>query len=389
VTSPRIALDLVGLDLLWPGAGLYRYAVDLLHALRELAPPARFVVLGATAEPVPDLRAVLTAPGWDYLPLPRASGIAASYRDHVRLAVTLTRCRADLCHCLHMFAPAVTPCPVVVTLPDMMYELFPDYAEGLRSRPYRVFKWCIRRRVRRVICPSQTTATDLARLWGVSPRRIDVVPHGLRVFRPADSFPPEPTNEALRLLSAGPVLSSPLNLEPRKNLATLLKAFALLRPHFPEARLVLYGKGGWSDQREQKYRAELAVLGLGGEVVEPGVLTDQDLWWLYRRSTLFVFPTLYEGFGYPALEAMAAGTCSVVRGCSSMAEVVGPAGVQVEPLTAASLAATVGELLADEPRRRRLGELARARACHFTSERMAQGTFASYVRALRPARVCG
>ena len=381
-----IAIDLAGLDGLAPGTGLYRYAVDLLHALKELAPPARFIVLGALPEPVNDLKPLVEDgdAAWDYVHFPRATGFASSYRDHVRLSALLTRVRADLCHCLHMFAPVLAPCPVVVTIPDMMFELFPEYAGAVRSRPYRVFKWCARRRVRRVICPSQTSADDLARLWGISRRRIDVVPHGLRMFR-NDARPAAGSENGAQ--ATGPVITSPLNLEPRKNLIALLEAFALVRPRFPTARLLLYGKAGWSAEREAKYRSDLDRLGLTGSVSEPGVLSDAVLWSLYCRSTLFVFPTLYEGFGYPALEAMAAGTCCVVRGCSAMAEVVGTAGVQVEPLTPARLAAAIADLLADEPRRRRLAHEGRIRAGLFTSERMARGTFDSYVRCLRRVKV--
>jgi glycosyltransferase involved in cell wall biosynthesis len=285
-----------------------------------------------------------------------------------------------------MFVPAIAPCPVVVTLQDLMFELFPEYAKAVHSRPYRILKWCTRRRARRVICPSQSTANDLARLWEVPRRRIDVVPHGLGAFNPSTEAIPEPSRQVLKALGSGPVLTSPLNLEPRKNLITLLEAFALLRPRFPTAQLLLYGRGGWSDDREQKHRADVARLRLTDAIVESGVLTDADLWWVYRRSTLFVFPTLYEGFGYPGLEAMAAATCCVVRGRSSMAEVVGPAGVQVEPLTPSSLAEAIAGLLLDEPRRRRLGEAGRIRAGRFTSERMAQGTFDAYRRALRWVR---
>jgi glycosyltransferase involved in cell wall biosynthesis len=386
MTRPRIAIDLAGLDRLWPGAGLFRYAVDLLHALHELAPPARFIVLGDFPEPVGDLKPIFQndEAAWDYVHFPRATGFASSYRDHVRLSALLTRVRADLCHCLHMFAPVLAPCPVVVTIPDMMFELFPDYDGAVRSRPYKVFKWCTRRRVRRVICPSQTSADDLARLWGISRRRIDVVPHGLRIFHP-DAGPTAASEKAVQTTES--IISSPLNLEPRKNLISLLEAFAILHPRFPKVRLLLYGKGGWSAEREAKYRADLERLKLAGSVHETGVLSDPDLWSLYCRSTLFVLPTLYEGFGYPALEAMAAGTCCVVRGCSAMAEIVGPAGVQVEPFTPDGLAEAIASLLVDEPRRRRLAQEARRRAGLFGSERMARGTFNSYTRCLRLAKV--
>jgi glycosyltransferase involved in cell wall biosynthesis len=381
---PRIVLDLGGLDHLRPGTGLFRYIVDLVHSLVELDPPAHFIVFGAHPEPIAALGPVFARPGnrCEYFYFPRSTGFAAAYRDYARLALALATVRADLCHCLNTFAPVVSPCPLVVTIHDMMYELFPEYAEGVRSRPYRIFRWVVRRNVRRVLCSSQTTADDLVRLWKVSPRRINVVPLGVRVFNAAEGFL-EPKNEVLMRLGPGPVISSPLNLEPRKNLITLLQAFAQIHAKNPDAQLVVYGKAGWSQERERLYRANLNRLGLAGLVREPGIVDDTDLWYLYHRTSVFVFPSLYEGFGYPVVEAMAAGACPVVRGCSSMAEAVGSAGVQLEPFTSPGLASAVSELLGDEPRRRALAAAAVSRAAQFTSRRMAEGTFSAYDRALR------
>ncbi len=382
--QPRIVLDLGGLDALWPGAGLYRYAVDLVHALADLSPPARFVVFGGFREPIEDLKDVFTQAGgrWEYYYFQRSAGFASAYRDYLRLPLALAAVRADLCHCLHTFAPLLAPCPLVVTIHDMMFELFPEYAKAVQSRPYRIFRWVVRRNVRRVLCSSQTTADDLVRLWNVPSRRIDVVPLGLRVFNP-DRKLHGPKNEVLNRLCTGPVLSSPLNLEPRKNLITLLEAFAQVRERRPDVQLVVYGKGGWADDRERQYRADLDRLGLTGSIFEPGFIDDMDLWYLYKRTSVFVFPSLYEGFGYPVVEAMAAGACPVVRGCSSMAETVGSAGVQLEPFSSSRLASAVSALHAEERRRDALAAAAVSRAAQFTSRRMAEGTFAVYSRVLR------
>ena len=113
-----------------------------------------------------------------------------------------------------------------------------------------------------------------------------------------------------------------------------------------------------------------------------GFVSDEDLGWLYRAATLFVFPTLYEGFGIPVLEAMAAGACVVARNQSAMAEVLGDAGVQVETRDPRALAAAITALLADTERRTALGRAARERASRFTQEAMSRGTVAAYMRAL-------
>jgi glycosyltransferase involved in cell wall biosynthesis len=220
-------------------------------------------------------------------------------------------------------------------------------------------------------------------MWSIPADSIDVVYHGLRVFGPqATSAVERPSSPTLAALGSAPVIASPLNLEPRKNLITLLEAYARLAGDLRETRLVLFGKGGWSDGRAQRYRSDLARLGLDGRVAEPGVLSDEDLHWLYRRATLFVLPTLYEGFGYPVLEAMAAGTCTVVRDASSMAELVGNAGVRIEPFAPDRLAEKMSELLRDCARRTAYGWAAKARAAAFTSERMARQTLTTYRKAI-------
>jgi glycosyltransferase involved in cell wall biosynthesis len=319
---------------------------------------------------------------WRYDFFPRPSGFACDYRHHAKIALKLVRVGAHLYHCLHTFVPVVAPCPVVVTIQDVMFELFPEYEAAIRSRPYRIFRWGARRRARRIICPSRTTAADLQRLWGVAPSRLDVIYHGLGAFDPHGDAEPASTHPVLHRLGSSPFIASPLNLEPRKNLLTLLEGYAKLPRVSPPMRLVLFGKAGWSEDRERQFTADLHRLGLADSILLPGVLTDDDLWWVYRTAALFVFPSLYEGFGYPVLEAMAAGACTVVRGASAMAEVVGEAGVKLEPLTADALCATMQELLDDEGRRRRLGQAARRRAAEFSSERMARNTFSTYCKAL-------
>ncbi|WP_435022597.1 glycosyltransferase family 4 protein (plasmid) [Tundrisphaera sp. TA3] len=390
---PRIVIDLGGLDGLWPGAGLFRYVVDLVHAVHALRAPADFVVFGSVSEPIPEIRPLFGPgrPDWSYRAVRRPTRYAAELRRQCGIAAAVASAGADLYHCLHTFVPIPCPCPTVVTIQDLMYELFPEYRAAVRSRPYRLLRWGARVRARRIICPSGATAEDLGRIWGIPADRIDVVHHGLRAFG-ADSPESEarPENAALAGLGEARVIASPLNLEPRKNLVTLLEAYARLPYLHDGARLVLFGKGGWTEERAKRYRADLARLGIEGLVVEPGVLSDHDLRWLYRRATVFAFPTLYEGFGYPALEAMAAGTCTLVRDASSMAELVGDAGVRLEPFTPSDLAAKLSELLADDALRAALGRAAAVRAASFTAERMARQTLDSYRRALgRPTTLDG
>jgi glycosyltransferase involved in cell wall biosynthesis len=375
-------IDPGGLDLVTPRGGQFRYVVDLVHGLCDLRPPASFVVLGGTPRPIPELAAVFATdqPRWRYVPFVRPTGRGAMYREQVRLTAALLGARADLYHSLHTVIPVVAPCPVVTTVLDLMFELFPEYAGAVRSRPYRLYRWAVRHRARRAICISRATAADAARLWRLRPERLDVVHLGT-TFLDGGATAAVPG-----VAAADRVVLSTYNLEPRKNLAGLLRAFALLRP--PGTRLVLYGRAAVTAEREREYDALVEQLGLGAAVLRTGYLTEEQLGWLYRRAEVFVFPSLYEGFGYPVLEAMAAGACVVARRASAMAEVVGPDGVLVETADPAELAAALDRLLADPAERDRLRRQAVARAGHFTVRRMAEQTWRTYETSLAARARC-
>lgn len=379
-----------GLDSLWPGAGLFRYVVDLVNSLAELNPPGvKFFVLGSLEKPVVDLASVFigtNANKFEYVHFRRSVGIGSLVRDQLALSIMLVYLAADLCHCLHTAAPILPVCPLVVTIQDLMYELFPDYSVAVKSRPYRLFRWIAQNRVARLICASRTTADDVHRLWRVNKNRLEVVYHGARVFGIDHIFPDYPENPALSRLGVSPVVTSPFNLEPRKNLLLLIEAYAWLIKRIPKVQLVLFGKGGWNSERENHYHAELMRLGLINCVIQTGTLSDSDLRWLYRRASVFAFPTLYEGFGYPILESMACGTPSVVRGCSSMAEIVGDTGLLVEPLTVEAYGTAILNLISDERRRCDFGKRAKQRSLHFTSRKMAEQTFAVYEEVLKNRR---
>ena len=171
--KPRIAIDLGGLDGLRPGAGLFRYAVDLIRALHSLWPTASFHDFGSFPTPIQDLVPVFAGSqtDWVYRHLPRATRLPAELRRRCGAAAAVAAVRADLYNCLHTFIPLPAPCPLVVTIHDLMYELFPEYQEAVRSRPYRLLRWGARRRARRIICgratclPTSEQMSDTCRSW--------------------------------------------------------------------------------------------------------------------------------------------------------------------------------------------------------------------------------
>ena len=375
--NPTVAFDFSGLDHLNPGNGQYRYCTDLIRGLARLESHLTFVVIGSQPAPPPEVAGVFETVGWRYVHLPRLSIRGAYYADLVRFAWLLRRERVDVFHTPHTFVPAPFSRRTVVTVYDLMSEMFPEYGERVASRPYRRFRASVRDPRTHVIAISQTTAADLDRFWGVAGPRVFVVPIGVEIAEPQI-----PEEGPLRALTDTTFVLSPYNLEPRKNLGALLVAMAEVRRGHPTVKLVLYGRAAVTLEREAVFRAQVQDLGLNDAIVLTGFIRDESLAWLYRTSSVFAFPSLYEGFGIPVLEAMAAGACVVARNQSAMAEVLDDAGVQVETSDPKPFAAAIAGLLSDPARRAELGRAAHARASRFSPEAMARGTLAAYMRVL-------
>lgn len=382
---PLIALDFSRLDHLTPLNGQYRYCVNLVCGLAGAKPAANFVLIGSRPEPVAELRGVVRdQPNhWSYRQLLHHRGRGRYWRDQFLYACAFHRLKPSLYHSLDGLVPLLSPCPTVVTQHDLMIELFPEYVD-IRNLPcYRANRWAVNHLAKRAICISECTASDLRRLWGVDGGRIDVVMHGTEYLSTEEKAGRQ--NRSLETAVASqscPMVLSPYNLEPRKNLITLLHAVARLHTRYPRLLLMLFGRAGVTPEREQAFERSVATFGLEDSVRRTGALDDTVLRRLYEQCTLFVFPSLYEGFGLPVLEAMACGACVLARDASAMAEVVGDAGMLVDTRDADRLADAI-TLLLDNPCAREQFRLAASRrAASFTVERMARLTYRSYCKAL-------
>ena len=212
-----------GLDVATPRGGQFRYVVDLVQGLHRLGPKASFVFLGGTPAPIAELTPLFAGGdrAWRYVPFVRPTGQGAMFWEQARLAATLLRERAHLYHGLHTVIPILAPCPIVSTVLDLMFELFPEYAAVIRSRSYRLYRWGMRNWIRRAICISQTTADDAVRLWQIERGRLDVVYLGTTFL----DLPPA-TAAVPGVAATDRVILSAYNLEPRKNLAGLVRSFA-------------------------------------------------------------------------------------------------------------------------------------------------------------------
>jgi glycosyltransferase involved in cell wall biosynthesis len=285
------------------------------------------------------------------------------------------RVGCDLVHSLGSTAPARGRFKRVVTIHDVIYKRFPEAHGGIKAMGMRALVPLAARTSARIIAVSQATRDDLVSLLGVAPGKIDVVPQAAG----PPVCAPTPSAELRERLGLGdrPLLLSASAKRRHKNLMRLLDAHALLGGDRP--LLVL---PGYATEHEAELRARAASLGIDGDVRFLGWVSDPDLEGLYAASCAFVFPSLYEGFGLPVLEAMQRGLPVACSGGSALAEVAGDAALLCDASSAASIAESVRSLLHDVALRDRLRDAGRVRARRFTWAATARGCLATYERVL-------
>jgi glycosyltransferase involved in cell wall biosynthesis len=264
----------------------------------------------------------------------------------------------------------------VVTVHDLSFLFFPQSFRALNRSYLRLFTRLSVRRAQRVLAVSESTKRDLVQYYGLSPAKVDVVHNGVdRAFRPL----PADVVAAFRRQAGLPdrFILFVGTLEPRKNVVRLIEAYARLPKERPP--LVLVGGKGWL---YDQIFARVEALNLSNQVHFAGYVLAEDLPLWYNAADLFVYPSLYEGFGLPPLEAMACGTAVITSTASSLPEVVGTAGQMVDPTDTQALATAMEQVLTARDVREQMQAAGLAQAQGFSWERAAQGTVDSYRRAL-------
>jgi glycosyltransferase involved in cell wall biosynthesis len=371
----------VGLNLVYlvPGevGGMEVYARELIPALVRERPDLDLVAfIGREAAeagdgPWGELIPAVTVP---VRSRNRVEWVLGEQRHLPRLAA---REGVQLVHSLASTAPAWGPFRRVVTIHDLIYRAFPEAHFGLRSLGMRALVPLAARRSHRVLADSRSTRDDLMRWLGTPPERIDVVPLGVR---PAPAVAATPEAELRARLDAGdrPLVLSVSAKRPHKNLAALLDALALM----PLAGRPLLVVPGYPTPYEAELRHRAAARGAGSDVRWLDWVSGADLEGHYAAAGCFVFPSLYEGFGLPVLEAMSRGVPVACSDRSSLPEVVGDAALVFDAEDPRSIAEAMRRLLGDPELAERLRTAGRARAARFTWGSTARGTAAAYERAL-------
>jgi glycosyltransferase involved in cell wall biosynthesis len=374
---------LIGIDASRASAarrtGTENYSLHLIRELLMIGGPHRFRLYFRDPPP-PGLFA--GDPEKRVLPFPRLW-------THVALSWEMLRRPPDLLFVPSHVLPVAHPRRSVVTVHDLGYHYFPQ-AHTLTQNLY--LRWSTRHNARsatRVLADSEATRQDLMRLYGVSEARISVVYPGRD-----EALAPVHDPSRLQAVQAKYGLRVPYvlylgTLHPRKNLVRLVQAFARLRSRVYETtypldalQLVLAGQKGWL---YEEVFAEVRRCDLEGRVVLTGYVADQDLPALLSGAEAFAFPSLYEGFGLPVLEAMACGVPVVCSSTSSLPEVAGNAALLVDPVDVEAIAAALLRLLTEGDLRRELVGRGLVRARRFSWRRCAQEAMAVLEQTARPA----
>lgn len=355
--------------------GTELYSRQLIAALLRLAPAqpdAPTLRLYSDAAPDQATRQAWTGADWRIIPSPRLW-------THARLSLEMLRRPPDVLFVPAHVLPLCRPPRTLVTVHDLGFLFFPQ-AHPRRQRLY--LDWTTRwhgRVATHILADSQATAHDLVACLGVPAERISVVYPG---FTPAMQRPADPSQLAAVAATYG--LTAPYflyvgTLQPRKNLARVAQAFARVlarwAAEYPDAappQLALAGKPGWL---ADEALAPIRALGLGDRLRILGYVPESDLPALLSGAAALAFPSLYEGFGFPILEAQACGIPVLTSTTSSCPEVAGEGGLLVDPLDAEAIAAGLWRLLTEPALASALTAHGRRNLARFRWETAAQQVF--------------
>ncbi|HEY7502291.1 MAG TPA: glycosyltransferase family 1 protein [Vicinamibacterales bacterium] len=344
--------------------GIGTYVRNLLRQLSRIDPASEYIVLCSRRDQ--DFMQELG----DNFRMVAESSPGYSVREQITMPRDLRREGAHLFHSPHYVLSPLTPCKSVVTIHDCIHLRFPQYLPNRLGYAYaRSFLWVATHRSDRIVTVSEASKRDILEYFRVPPEKIDVIYNG--IDERFGNMPPD--EDVVRVRDRyqldGPFILYAGNIKPHKNLGRLIEAFHILRgsgSEFEQVKLVIIGDeiAKYAALRHAVHRYKLHK-----HVRFFGFVPSTTLAILYRLAAVFVFPSLYEGFGLPPLEAMASGTPVITSNVSSLPEVVGDAAILIDPLQPEAIADALKRVLSDADLRGDLRRRGFARARQFSWER--------------------
>jgi glycosyltransferase involved in cell wall biosynthesis len=350
------------------GTGVSVYTKNIAAYLIKLYPDDMFVLFGGSLRRRGELSALIKK----LKGIPKVYPFPPTFMDflwnslHI-LPVEKLVGQVDIIHTSDWTEPP-SRIPKVTTVHDLIPFKFPQTTtESIRNTHKKRLAWVMRESAK-IIAVSQSTKEDLISVLKIPEEKIVVIPEGVEDrYRPQSIDIQETIKKRYKINED--YIFTLSTLEPRKNQARLIKAFALVKKEYPNLQLVIGGKTGWGEIPKPIEGVSM-----------PGYIPDADLPGLYSGCLAFVLPSIYEGFGLPPLQAMACGAAVAVSDISSLPEVVGEAGVLFDPESTEGIAAGIIEAIKN---RAELREKSLVQAAKFTWEKAAESTYQVYLEVLK------
>jgi glycosyltransferase involved in cell wall biosynthesis len=353
-------------------AGNESYAINLIEALAQIDSINKYTLYVTRREAVERFRG-----RWPNFFVSQTLPHTPLVRIPLTLSAELRRNPVDVLH-VQFTAPPLAPCPLVVSIHDLSFEHLPDTFKRRSRIQLRLTVRSSARRAARILALSENVRQDIIETYGIPPERVTMIP-----LAAPDHFAPVTEEDELRRVRhtyniVGEYILSVGSIQPRKNLARLVRAYARLRDERPGVKLpklVLVGKKAWL------YDETLQVIeesGAGDQILLTGYVSESDLPALYSGAICFVYPSYFEGFGLPPLEAMKCGAPVIVGNQTSLPEVVGDAGLMVDPFDEAEIASALARLIDNPDLRDQLRVKGLKRAAQFSWHDTARRTLEVY-----------
>jgi len=303
------------------------------------------------------------------------------------LPLYIKRLKIDLLHSIHYTIPLFAGCKVVVTFHDMTFFLFPEKHIFIKRLFFKLFIYISSWRANRLIAVSESTKRDIIKFLNVNNNKIDVV------YEAIDPKYYILKNESMTLWIRNKY--SILNkfilyvgtLEPRKNIIRLIQAYHnLLTKKLINHQLVIVGKKGWHYQEIFNMVNKLGLNEGRQKIIFTGYVPEEELPFLYNAADVFIYPSLYEGFGIPPLEALACGVPVISSNISSLPEVVGDAGILIDPYNVQEISQAMFEMSKNQKKRAQFKIKGLKRAQEFSSEKLANETIKVYEKTMQEGK---